>query len=138
MKQRAASKALSEGAALPVEVSADRVVIARIAPDGTTTNVSIEHGTVTATPAPKSAPELFTQWRTGAKTQKIAFTGKGSVVGSGAEFGDWDKAKARPLPYEIELPLHGVFEFKRIIDGEREASPNRVVFVTPEVHEVRW
>jgi hypothetical protein len=100
--------------------------------------VTIEKGLVTATPAPKSSPELFAQWRTGAVKQKVLLTGTGSIVGSGAEFGDWDKAKARPLPYEVELPLHGVFEFKRILDGEWEAGPNRVLFVTPDVHEVRW
>ncbi|HEY1087505.1 MAG TPA: alpha-amylase family glycosyl hydrolase, partial [Archangium sp.] len=138
MKQRASSSALSQGAALPVELSAERLVIARIAPDGTTTHVTVSQGRVTVADAPKSSRERFTQWRTGAQKQKVLLTGRGSVVGSGAEFGDWDKAKAHALPYEVELPLHGVFEFKRILDGEWEQGPNRVIFVTPELHEVRW
>jgi hypothetical protein len=75
----------------------------------------VSHGRVTVTDASKSSPDLFTQWRTGERKQKVLLTGRGSVVGSGAEFGDWDKAKAHPLPYEVELPLNGVFEFKRIL-----------------------
>ncbi len=130
MAKRAASPALAEGAAVPVEVSADRVVIARVAPDGTTVNVKVEAGRVTLEDAPRSSPALITQWRTGAKTQRVVLTGKGSVVGSGPELGDWDRSKARPLPVTLELPINGVFEFKRIVDGEWEKGPNRILFVT--------
>ncbi len=129
MARRAQSLALSEGAAVPVEVSAERVVIARIAPDGTTVNVKVEAGQVTVSDAARSNPALVTQWRTGAKTQRVQLTGRGSVVGSGGELGDWDRRKARPLPVTLELPVNGVFEFKRIIDGEWEAGPNRLLFV---------
>ena len=31
-----------------------------------------------------------------------------------------------------------IHEFKRILDGEWEQGANRVIFVTPELHEVRW
>lgn len=138
MKQRASSRALASGAAVPVEVSKDRVVIARVAKDGTTVHVTIEAGRVLVTEAPKSSPSLFEQWRTGSKTKRVRFEGEGAVVGSGAELGDWDQAKARPMPVEIELPLHGVFEFKRVIAGAWEEGPNRIIFVTPAVADVTW
>ena len=47
MKLRAESPALRDGVAVPVEVTKDRVVIARVAPDGSTVNVKIEGGKVT-------------------------------------------------------------------------------------------
>lgn len=122
MKLRADSAALREGVAVPVEVTRDRVVIARVAPDGTTVNVKIEAGRVTVDDAAPSAI------RPG--TRKITFTGDGLIVGSGPEFGDWDRKKARALPLTIELPLQGVFEFKRIIGGEWESGPNRLLFVS--------
>lgn len=131
MKLRAELPALSTGAALPVEVSKDRVVIARIAADGTTVNVTVEKGLVTVTPAPASPLALLAQWRTGARKITVTIPGKGSVVGSGPELGDWDRKKARPLPLTVALPEWGVFEFKRLVDGEWEPGPNRLLFVTP-------
>jgi hypothetical protein len=124
MKLRAESSALSQGVAVPLEVSRDRVVIARIAPDGTTVNVTIEAGRVSLSDAP---PRKLEQG-----VKRVTFTGAGSIVGSGAEFGDWDRKKAKALPLSVELPLNGVFEFKRIINGEWEAGPNRLLFVTAE------
>jgi hypothetical protein len=122
MKLRAASPALSLGRAVPVEVTKDRVVIARVAPDGTTVNVKIEGGKVSfQEAAPRALPS---------GTRRITFTGAGAIVGSGAELGDWDKKKAKPLPLSVDLPLNGVFEFKRVIDGEWESGPNRLLFVT--------
>ena len=122
MKQRAESAALREGVAVPVEVTKDRVVIARIAPDGSTVNVKIEAGRVTIeAAAPVSVPK---------GTKRVIITGTGSVVGSGPEFGDWDRKKAKALPLTIELPLNGVFEFKRLIDGQWERGANRLLFVT--------
>lgn len=124
MKLRAESAALREGVAVPVEVSKDRVVIARVAPDGTTVNVKIEAGRVTLEEAKPSQPPKG--------TKRVTLSGPGSVVGSGPEFGDWDRAKAKPLPMTLDLPLNGVFEFKRIINGEWEAGPNRLLFVTAQ------
>jgi hypothetical protein len=138
MARRAASEPLRDGAAVPVEVSRERVVIARIAEDGSTVNVTIEAGTVSVTPAPASPTWLVSQWRTGAKKRAVTFSGVGAVVGSGPELGDWDRAKAGALPVTLELPVQGVFEFKRIIDGEWEQGPNRVLFVTENTTEVHW
>lgn len=131
MKQRAGSVALSSGASLPVLVDGSKLVIARIAADGTTVHVTVEKGVVTVTPAPPSSPALIDQWRTGARKITVTIPGKGSVVGSGPELGDWDRKKARPLPLTVELPESGVFEFKRLIDGEWEPGPNQVLFVSP-------
>ena len=122
MKLRAASAALCLGRAVPVEVTKDRVVIARVAPDGSTVNVKIEAGKVTLKDGPPLAMPVG--------TRRITFSGGGSIVGSGAELGDWDKKNARPLPLTVDLPLNGVFEFKRIVNGEWETGPNRLLFVT--------
>lgn len=122
MKRRVASAALSEGAAVPVQVTKDRVVIARVAADGSTVNVTIEGGRVSVEDAPPASIKRG--------TKRVTFTGTGSVVGSGEEFGDWDRKNARPLPLTIDLPLNGVFEFKRIIDGDWEPGANRLLFVT--------
>lgn len=138
MAQRRATPALRDGAALTTSLTATRVTIARIAEDGSTSVVTVENGRTTVTPGPRSDPALITQWRTGAKTQRVTFTGKGLVVGSGPELGDWNRAHAVPLPVTLELPLSGVFEFKRIIDGEWEAGPNRTLLVTPATTEVTW
>lgn len=138
MAQRAASVPLREGAAVPVEVSPTRVVIARIAPDGATVNVTVEAGQVRVAKAAPSPTWLVDQWRTGAKKRAVTFRGEGAVVGSGPELGDWDRAKARPLPVTLELPLQGAFEFKRLINGEWEQGPNRVLFVTETTTEVAW
>ncbi|MDP2272001.1 MAG: alpha-amylase family glycosyl hydrolase [Archangium sp.] len=128
MKLRSNSAALRDGVAVPVEVTKDRVVIARIAPDGSTVNVKVEAGRVTLEDAPRSqAPRA---------TRRVTLSGTGSVVGSGPEFGDWDRSRARSLPLTVELPLSGVFEFKRIIDGEWEAGPNRILFVTETTEAV--
>lgn len=129
MQRRAASAALSIGAAVPVSVSKDRVVIARIAPDGTTVNVTVEEGRVTLADAPRSPLTLIDQWRTGAKTRRVTIEGEGLVVGSGPELGDWDRRRARPLPLTVDLPEHGVFEFKRIVNGDWAPGPNQLLFV---------
>lgn len=129
MKRRAASPALREGAALPVEVSAQRVVIARIAPDGSTTRVIVEGGQVTLVEAPSSSKADITQWRTGSQTRRVTIRGRGLLVGSGPELGDWDRTRAIALPATLDLPRNGVFEFKRIIDGEWESGPNHLLFV---------
>lgn len=125
MKLRAESAALREGAAVPIEVTRDRVVISRGA-----MNVTVEAGRVTVTAAER--PALAKGHR------KVTFSGTGSVVGSGPELGDWDQKKARPLPLTVELPLNGVFEFKRIINGEWEAGPNRLLFVTDQTAGVTF
>ena len=123
MKVRANSVALREGVAVPVEVTTDRVVIARVAADGSTMNVKIEGGRVSVDEGPKTSVQH------GAR--RVTFSGTGSVVGSGAEFGDWDRKSAKPLPYSVDLPVNGVFEFKRIINGEWETGANRLLFVSP-------
>lgn len=128
MKQRAESAAVREGVAIPVEVSRDRLVIARVAPDGSTMNVTVEGGRVTVADAPKRSVMKG--------SRRVTFTGVGSVVGSGPELGDWDRNKARALPLTVELPLNGVFEFKRIVSGEWEQGPNRLLFVTDETRDV--
>lgn len=125
MKLRAASPSLSSGRAVPVEVTKGRVVIARVAPDGSTVNVKIEAGKVTFEGAPSLALP--------SGTRRVTFSGTGSIVGSGAELGDWDKKNAKPLPLTVDLPLNGVFEFKRLIEGEWEAGANRLLFVTQDV-----
>lgn len=131
MKRRAETPALSEGAALPVEVDSQHVVIARVAPDGTTVHVRVENGQVSVVPAPDSSLSLLTQWRTGAKKKTRVFQGPGFLTGSGPELGDWDREKALPLPVTLELPVFGAFEFKRIVNGEYEPGANHVLFVAP-------
>ncbi|MFZ5440946.1 MAG: alpha-amylase family glycosyl hydrolase [Myxococcota bacterium] len=138
MKQRLESPALRSGAAVPVEVTPARVVIARIADDGSTVHVVVEAGRVQVSTARPAERWLVEQWRTGARTRAVTFRGKGSVVGSGPELGDWDQAKARPMPVTIELPLNGAFELKRIVDGAWEDGPNRVLFVTEATSTVDW
>lgn len=138
MKARRESPALREGAAVTTELSDARVTISRIAPDGSTVAVTVEKGQTRVAPAPRSDPSLVTQWRTGARTQRVTFTGKGAVVGSGPELGDWNRARAVPLPVALDLPLGGVFEFKRILDGDWEPGANRVILVTPELTDVKW
>lgn len=123
MKLRADSPALRDGIAVPIEVTKERVVIARVAPDGSTVNVKIEAGRVTLEEGAKTVIPRG--------TRRVTFTGAGAIVGSGPELGDWDRAKARPLPLTVDLPLNGAFEFKRIINGEWEAGANRLLFVTP-------
>ncbi len=71
-------------------------------------------------------------------TRQVRFTGPPglSVVGSGPELGDWNPAKAVPLPATFELPVSGVFVFK----GYRPTAPeterwsqgeDEVLFVVP-------
>ena len=98
--------------------------VPRIAPDGSTVNVKIEAGRVTVEEVARSQVPKG--------TKQVTLSGTGSVVGSGPEFGDWDRTKARPLPLTVELPLNGAFEFKRIINGEWEAGTNRLLFVTDQ------
>lgn len=131
MQLRAQSLALKSGAALPVAVGPSSLVIARIAPDGTTVHVRVEDGKVSLLPAPHSSLALVEQWRTGSRKVQVTISGRGLVVGSGPELGDWDRKKARALPLTLELPEWGVFEFKRIIDGDWESGPNQVLFVAP-------
>ena len=70
-------------------------------------------------------------------TKRVTFTGTGSVVGSGPRAGRLGSARRRrPLPLTVDLPLNGVFEFKRIVDGEWEAGPNRLLFVTAQTSSV--
>ena len=128
MKLRADSPALREGIAVPVEVTKDRVVIARVAPDGSTVNVKVEAGRVTLE---ETAKAIIPRG-----SRRVTFTGTGSIVGSGAELGDWDRKRARPLPLTVDLPLNGAFEFKRLVNGEWEAGPNRLLFVTPSTSNV--
>ena len=128
MKLRADSPALRDGVAVPIEVTKDRVVIARVAPDGSTVRVKIEGGKVTLEDAAKTVIPRG--------TKRVTFTGTGSIVGSGPELGDWDAKKARPLPLTVDLPLNGAFEFKRIVNGEWEAGPNRLLFVTKDTASV--
>jgi hypothetical protein len=54
------------------------------------------------------------QWRTGEQRVKVSFSGPPGtfVVGSGPELGDWNPQRAMALPATVELPRHGVFEFK--------------------------
>ena len=128
MKLRAQSPALREGVAIPVEVTKERVVIARVGPDGSTVNVTIEAGRVTIAEAGKLKAKFG--------LKRVTFTGTGSVVGSGPELGDWDRNRAKPLPLTVELPLNGVFEFKKLVGGEWELGPNRLLFVTNESGDV--
>lgn len=130
MKVRAESAALRDGVAVPIEVTKDRVVIARIAADGSAVNVKVEAGRVTFEEGAKTTIPRG--------TKRVTFTGTGSVVGSGAELGDWDAKKARPLPLTVDLPLNGAFEFKRIVNGEWEAGANRLLFVTPGTSNVSF
>lgn len=131
MKRRAETPALREGAALPVEVDSKHIVIARIAPDGSTLHVRVENGQVSVAPAADSSLSIQSQWRTGATKKTRVFPGPGFLTGSGPEFGDWDREKAIPLPASVELPVYGAFEFKRIINGDYEKGANHVLFVAP-------
>ena len=123
MKLRAESIALREGVAVPVEVTKDRVVIARVAADGSTMNVKIEGGRVTIEEGVKTSVQHG--------TRRVTFTGTGSIVGSGSELGEWDRRAAKALPFSVDLPVNGVFEFKKIVKGEWEAGANRLLFVRP-------
>lgn len=60
------------------------------------------------------ADSVTRQWRTGEQRVKVSFTGPPGtfVVGSGPELGDWNPQRALALPATVELPRHGVFEFK--------------------------
>jgi hypothetical protein len=73
------------------------------------------------------------RWK-GLELRRVTFDGKGAVVGSGPELGDWKPQKAVPLPVTLELPVGGVFEFKRLTrhgaDVHWEVGPNRLLFVT--------
>lgn len=69
----------------------------------------------------------------GEKTRPVTFDGEGYVVGSGPELGDWRPEKSVRLPATLQLPVGGVFEFKRLtrdIGGVRwEPGPNRLLLV---------
>lgn len=131
MALRAKSPAIREGAAVPIFCSAEKLVVARVAADGTTVHVTVEGGKVSIDDAPLSSTHVFEQWRTGARKREVTLTGTGTVVGSGPELGDWDKRRAQPLPLTVELPVGGVFEFKRLVAGEWEPGPNQLLFVEP-------
>ena len=90
-----------------------------------THELRVENGVTTLRPSPRPSPQGRGSLR------KHTFDGVGLLTGSGPELGDWDKSKALKLPVTLELPVNGVFEFKRIINGEYEAGPNHVLFVNP-------
>lgn len=69
----------------------------------------------------------------GERTRPVTFDGEGYVVGSGPELGDWSPDKSVRLPATLQLPVGGVFEFKRLtrdIGGVRwEPGANRLLLV---------
>ena len=69
----------------------------------------------------------------GEVTRPVTFDGEGYVVGSGPELGDWHPEKSVRLPATLQLPVGGVFEFKRLtrdIGGVRwEPGANRLLLV---------
>jgi hypothetical protein len=71
----------------------------------------------------------------GEVTRPVTFDGEGDLVGSGPELGDWRPEKAVRLPATLELPVGGVFEFKRLTRDEAgvhwEPGANRFVLVPP-------
>ncbi|GMU60768.1 MAG: hypothetical protein AMXMBFR34_25310 [Myxococcaceae bacterium] len=71
----------------------------------------------------------------GEKTRAVTFDGEGYVVGSGPELGDWKPDRSVRLPATLQLPVGGVFEFKRLtrdLAGVRwEPGVNRLLTVTP-------
>lgn len=81
--------------------------------------------------------EADTQWRRAAKRKTITFEGPSDtlVVGSGPELGDWNPARARPLPVTLELPEGAVFEFKAVRRAGATTTwaegDNGVLFVEP-------
>lgn len=91
-----------------------------------THELRIERGEISLRSSPQPSPRA-----SGSLRRKHTFAGEGFVTGSGPELGDWDKAKALKLPVTVELPVGGVFEFKRIIDGQYEPGPNHVLFIAP-------
>lgn len=139
MQQRTSSKALTDGAVAITEATAERVVFTRVTTDGTSRTITVDRGAISVSTTDAHAdPALVTQWRTGAKKQKVTFTGEGQLIGSGPELGDWNPARAVPLPVTLELPEGGVFEFKRLLGGQWESGPNRVLLVPTQPSEVRF
>jgi hypothetical protein len=69
----------------------------------------------------------------GELTRPVTFDGEGYVVGSGPELGDFRPDKSVRLPATLQLPVGGVFEFKRLtrdIGGVRwEPGANRLLLV---------
>jgi hypothetical protein len=82
--------------------------------------------------------EADAQWRRAGKMRAITFEGPpgARLVGSGPELGDWNPARARPLPVTLELPQGAVFEFKAVrLDGAKvrwAEGANGLVHVEPQ------
>jgi hypothetical protein len=155
---RAVRPSLAEGAPLILEATHQRLVLARVA-DREASIIYVNRSGAAMTAAlldGQTAPDLapvpvgvtvrtvagdFRALRTraerrwkGLELRRVTFDGKGAVVGSGPELGDWKPQKAVPLPVTLELPVGGVFEFKRLTrhgaDVHWEVGPNRLLFVT--------
>jgi hypothetical protein len=86
------------------------------------------------------------QWRTGRRRTPVTFEGPPGafVVGSGPELGNWNPARALPLPTTIELPVFAAFEVKALRRKGTQTvwarDPNAVVFVdatTPRTVSLR-
>lgn len=123
LTRRAETPALHSARTEIAEVTEQRLVLHRMEASGDAAiPVIVENQRVTLGSRLQIAPS--------AGTRRITFTGEGSIVGSGPELGDWNRANAISLPVTLELPLHGVFELKRLVNGEWTSGPNQLVFVT--------
>ncbi|MFO0599237.1 MAG: alpha-amylase family glycosyl hydrolase [Myxococcaceae bacterium] len=130
MAQRAASRALREGTTIVEKVGQGELSLLRVV-DGEAQRITVRAGQVEVGPASTIAIPK-------AATRRVTFSGQGQVVGSGPELGDWKRERAMTLPVTLELPVGGVFELKRIIDGQWEEGPNRVLWVRPDTEMMAW
>jgi hypothetical protein len=133
MRERLASAPLREGGVAVRALQGDRLTLIRMTKSGEAVEVIIERGVVRVQPSPPVAPELYEQWRSGSKKRPVRFDGEGFVVGSGPELGDWNRERAVKLPVTLDLPVNGVFEFKRLTPArEWEPGDNQVIVTAPE------
>ncbi len=98
----------------PLPVSIDPKTLRRVGP--IEKNVRVFVGERKAAQFERLAVDRGVQWRRGTRTRAVTIEGPPgvSVVGSGAEFGDWKPERAISLPATVQVPIGHVFELKAV------------------------